>query len=83
LLDQQQAGALDLKFRLWRTLQALRIRAAKLRQWAIRTLFLLERLRLSAALQMRGFSVPEVAIRSLRGGPPLLYEAHRRNIASI
>ncbi|SHK66506.1 hypothetical protein SAMN05444159_3855 [Bradyrhizobium lablabi] len=33
--------------------------------------------------QGRGFSRVKVARKSLRGLAPLLYEAHRRNIASI
>src|ERR1700730_15680209 len=33
--------------------------------------------------QRLAFSGAKVALRSLRGPPPLLYEAHRRNIASI
>src|SRR5882724_4886155 len=33
--------------------------------------------------QRLAFSGAKVALRSLQGPPPLLYEAHRRNIASI
>ena len=33
--------------------------------------------------QWHGFSCLKVAVQSLRGGGTLLYEAHRRNIASI
>jgi hypothetical protein len=55
--------------------------------------YLLMRLRVSAGVQAglkrilsfgtEGFSRAKVALRSLRATPPLLYEAHRRNIASI
>jgi hypothetical protein len=55
--------------------------------------YLLTKLRIAAKLraglktdtifQGRGFSRAKVALRSLRATPPLLYEAHRRNIASI
>ena len=55
--------------------------------------YLLMRLRVSAGVQAglkrilsfgaEGFSRAKVALRSLQATPPLLYEAHRRNIASI
>jgi len=79
LPDQQQAGAYDLEFRSGKLESAMH-RCRKAQPMADGKRLFRTPARIGKCC---AFSVPEVAIRSLQAGPPLLYEAHRRNIASI